>query len=158
MSVSTRMRWCRFSARRERRRSIRANGAVCSYGRGKRKALPTGGPMATLAPLCEGWLMLFNAGLERSKGDMARGCVVKRCALCRRLGQKQSLPCNHDERVYGIFYRVRISRFSRPSVQARRKRNRSSNRLCLKSTRTEIELKESTFEDFTERGSRIMQR
>ena len=37
---------------------------------------------------------------------MARGSVTKRCAMCRRLGQKQSLPCNHDERVYGIFYRV----------------------------------------------------
>ncbi len=37
---------------------------------------------------------------------MARGSIVKRCALCRRLGYKQSEPCNHDERVYGIMYRA----------------------------------------------------
>ena len=37
---------------------------------------------------------------------MARGSVIKRCAACRRQKLKESAPCNHDERTYGIFYRV----------------------------------------------------
>lgn len=37
---------------------------------------------------------------------MARGSVIKRCAACRRQNLKESNPCNHDERVYGISYRV----------------------------------------------------
>lgn len=37
---------------------------------------------------------------------MARGSIVKRCAACRKLGLKQSAPCNHPERVYAISYRV----------------------------------------------------
>jgi len=37
---------------------------------------------------------------------MARGSVIKRCAACRLQNLKESAPCNHDERVYGISYRV----------------------------------------------------
>ncbi len=37
---------------------------------------------------------------------MARGSIIKRCAVCRREGRKELQPCNHDERVYAIFYRV----------------------------------------------------
>ena len=37
---------------------------------------------------------------------MVRGSVIKRCAACRRQNLKESTPCNHDERLYGISYRV----------------------------------------------------
>lgn len=37
---------------------------------------------------------------------MARGSIVKRCAVCRREGRSQFEPCNHPERVYAISYRV----------------------------------------------------
>lgn len=37
---------------------------------------------------------------------MARGSVVKRCAVCRRQNLRESNPCNHPERMYGISYRV----------------------------------------------------
>jgi integrase len=37
---------------------------------------------------------------------MARGSVIKRCAVCRREGRNQYTACNHPERMYGIFYRV----------------------------------------------------
>lgn len=37
---------------------------------------------------------------------MARGSVIKRCAVCRRQSLRESNPCNHPERVYGISYRV----------------------------------------------------
>jgi len=37
---------------------------------------------------------------------MARGCIVKRCKVCRREGRNQFKSCNHQERVYAISYRV----------------------------------------------------
>ena len=83
---------------------------------------------------------------------MARGCVVKRCALCRRLGQKQSLPCNHDERVYGIFYRTGEKSVFKTIGSSKKDAEQKLEEIMSEiNTGRYFEPKESTFEDFTKR-------
>jgi len=83
---------------------------------------------------------------------MARGCIVKRCKICRREGRNQFESCNHPERVYGIFYRVG----KKPIFKTIGPNKKDAERELEETMRqvnqgTYSELKEISFEEFAQK-------
>ena len=83
---------------------------------------------------------------------MARGCIVKRCKICRREGRNQFEFCNHPERVYGIFYRVGKKPIFKTIGPNKKDAERELEEIMRQVNQgTYCELKEISFEEFAQK-------